>query len=229
MFPIGDDDSRLRGFHIITYALIAINVLVFIYELAQGEQLGRFFQAYAVIPKEITTGRDLPPRIEPLPVYATLLSSMFMHGGFMHIAGNMLYLWIFGDNVEEAMGSVRFLIFYLLCGLLASAAHIASNTASIVPSLGASGAIAGVLGAYLLFYPHQRVKVWMGLLFGIVEVPAIIVIGLWGLLQFVNGLGSLSQGTAQTGGVAYWAHIGGFIAGLALALPFRRRPRRYRG
>ncbi|MEW6731989.1 MAG: rhomboid family intramembrane serine protease [Acidobacteriota bacterium] len=222
MFPIGDDDSRLRGFHIVTYALVAINVLVFLYEVLLGEQLEIFFQAYAVIPKEIVSGRDLPPLIAPLPVYTTLFTSMFMHGGFLHVAGNMLYLWIFGDNIEESMGSLRFLLFYLLCGLLASFAHIISNTGSRVPSLGASGAIAGVLGAYLLFFPHQRVRVWMGWLFGIVEMPAIIVIGFWGLLQFISGLGSLTARTAQTGGVAYWAHIGGFVAGLILATLFRK-------
>src|SRR5207249_2945098 len=183
--------------------------------------------AYSVIPREIYTGQDYPPTISPLPVYTTLFTSMFMHGGFMHIAGNMLYLWIFGDNVEDAMGSVRFLIFYLLCGLVADMAQIISNPLSQVPSLGASGAIAGVLGAYLVLFPHQRVKVWMGWLLGVVEMPAIIVIGLWGILQFVNGLGSLSQRTAQTGGVAYWAHIGGFTAGLLLVFLFRKSKKKF--
>jgi membrane associated rhomboid family serine protease len=222
MLPIGDDDSNLRSFAVVTYTLIGINILVFIYEVLLGGQLNQFFQAYAVIPKEVVSGRDIPPLISPLPIYTTLLTSMFMHGGFMHIAGNMLYLWIFGNNVEDEMGSVRFIIFYLICGLVASLAHIISSPASRVPSLGASGAIAGVLGAYLLLFPRQRVKVWMGLLFGIVEMPAIIVIGMWGLLQFISGIGSLSQNTAQTGGVAYWAHIGGFVVGMALVFLFRK-------
>ena len=226
MLPIGDDNSNVTITPVVTYSLVAINILVFIYELMLGDHLNRFFQAYSVIPREVVSGVDLPPIIAPLPVYATIFTSMFMHGGFMHVAGNMLYLWIFGDNVEDEMGSVRFLVFYLICGILASVAHIMSNPASRVPSLGASGAIAGVLGGYLLLFPKQRVKVWMGLLFGIVEMPAIIVIGLWGLLQFVSGIGSLSENTAQTGGVAYWAHIGGFVAGMALVFLFRKKRKR---
>jgi membrane associated rhomboid family serine protease len=222
LFPIGDDDQELREFHLITYSLIAINVLVFIYELILGNALNRFFLSYSVIPLEIYTGRDLKPFIAPLPVYTTLFTSIFMHGGFAHILGNMLYLWIFGDNVEEAMGSVRFLFFYLLCGVIASLAHVISNPLSEVPSLGASGAIAGVLGGYLVLFPQQRVKVWMGWLFGVIELPAVIVIGLWGAFQLISGVGSLAAPNGERGGIAYWAHIGGFIAGLALVFLFRK-------
>src|SRR5262249_46854406 len=127
MLPIGDDDSNIQIVPIVTYALIGLNILVFIYELLLGDNLNYFIAAFAVVPREIVTGKDIPPLIAPLPVYTTLLTSMFMHGGFMHIAGNMLYLWIFGNNVEDAMGSLRFIFFYLICGLLADAAHIASN------------------------------------------------------------------------------------------------------
>jgi membrane associated rhomboid family serine protease len=234
LFPIGDDNSEIETFPIVTYALILANVLVFLYEMflqfgpQGGQHLAYFINAYSVVPKEIVTGRDLPPIIAPLPVYITLITSMFMHGGFLHIAGNMLYLWIFGDNVEDAMGSVRFLIFYLLCGFIADFAQIAADPSSRIPSLGASGAIAGVLGAYLVLFPYQRIKVWIGLLFGVVRMPAIIVIGLWAALQFISGFGSLSEKTAQTGGVAYWAHIGGFVGGLALVWIFRKRRQRPR-
>ncbi|MEP7274111.1 MAG: rhomboid family intramembrane serine protease, partial [Acidobacteriota bacterium] len=158
----------------------------------------------------------------PTPIYLTLLTAMFMHGGFMHIAGNMLYLFIFGDNVEDRMGHVKFVIFYLLCGLIASATHIFFGPDSRIPSLGASGAIAGVLGAYLVLYPHQRVRVLvpLGFFSQVTELPAIVVIGFWAVLQFFQGFGSIAE-TAQTGGIAYMAHVGGFVAGLVLVFLFR--------
>lgn len=228
LFPLGDDNSDRTRVPFVTYALIALNVLVFIYEMmlqyspSGNQQLEYFFYSYAVIPREIVSGRDIPPSIAPFPVYITLFTSMFMHGGLLHIAGNMLYLWIFGDNVEDSMGSGRFLIFYLICGLIAAAAQIIVNPSSTVPSLGASGAIAGVLGAYLVMFPTKKIKVWIGWAFGIVLMPAIVVIGLWAVLQFFNGYTSLQVRTAESGGVAYWAHIGGFIAGVILILLFRR-------
>jgi len=145
---------------------------------------------------------------------------MFMHGGWMHLLGNMLFLWIFGDNVEQAMGTVKFLLFYLVCGVIASAAQIVLDSSSDIPSLGASGAISGVLGAYIALFPRQRVRVLVGR--AVTQMPALAVIGLWILLQFVNGIGQLAR-TEQTGGVAYAAHVGGFVAGLALVWVFRDR------
>jgi membrane associated rhomboid family serine protease len=145
---------------------------------------------------------------------------MFMHGGWMHLGGNMLFLWVFGDNVEAAMGHAKYLAFYLLTGIAATAAHIALNSGSMVPSLGASGAISGVLGAYIIMFPKQRVRVMMGR--GVTQMPALMVIGMWIVFQFINGIGQLAN-TAETGGVAYAAHVGGFVAGVALVFLFRNR------
>ncbi len=234
LFPIGDDNSERQIFPVVTYTLIALNVLVFLYQLAHPE----FTYGYSVVPAEITQGRDINNIVQiggsrlrlfegPSPIYLTLFSAMFMHGDFMHIGGNMLYLWIFGDNVEDRMGHAKYLIFYLLCGVLASMTHIFFGPNSVVPSLGASGAIAGVLGAYLILFPHQGVRVFQ---WGrIVEMPALLVIGFWGLLQFLSGFGSLSK-TGQSGGVAYMAHVGGFVAGIVLQFFFRNpaSPRRFR-
>ncbi|MGH9842278.1 MAG: rhomboid family intramembrane serine protease [Blastocatellia bacterium] len=228
LFPIGDDNTMRHRTPVVTWTLIALNVMVFLYQMSNPE----FTYGYSVVPREITTGRDLVGAIPvgqsavelargPSPIYLTVFWAMFMHGGLAHIGGNMLYLWIFGDNVEDRMGHVKFLIFYLLCGILATAAHIFFGPSSVIPSLGASGAIAGVLGAYLILFPRQGVRVFQ---FGrVVEMPALIVIGLWGLLQFISGFGSL--GTAgQGGGVAYMAHVGGFVAGMALVFLFRNPP-----
>lgn len=237
LFPIGDDNSQRTITPMVTYGLIAANVLVFIYQATHPT----FTYGYSYVPAEITNGRDLVGTFSvgggqvqlfpgPVPIYLTLLFAMFMHGDLMHIGGNMLYLWIFGDNVEDRMGHVKFLIFYLLTGFLASAAQIFASPNSLIPNLGASGAIAGVLGGYLVLFPRQSVRVLIGR--GIVEVPAIIVIGLWGLLQFVSGFGQVAGG-GDRGGVAYMAHVGGFIAGIVLvfffrnpqaATPVRRRP-----
>lgn len=206
MFPIGDDNSARRLQPVVTYALIAINVLVFLLELQNGDN---FIQQWAFIPARFAA--------DPSGDAVTILSAMFMHGGWMHLGGNMLYLWIFGDNVEDRLGHVRFLLFYLVAGLAATFAQYSVNAASTVPNVGASGAIAGVLGAYLLMFPKARVDV----LFGrqIVAMPAFLVLGFWIVLQLVSGVGSIAD-TAQTeqGGVAYMAHVGGFIAGLALAV-----------
>jgi membrane associated rhomboid family serine protease len=206
MFPIGDDNSARRSTPVVTYVLIAINVVVFLLELQAGND---FIQKWAFIPARFSE--------EPAEDVATLFSAMFMHGGWMHLGGNMLYLWIFGDNVEDRFGSVRFLLFYLAAGLAASFAQYAVNPASPIPNVGASGAIAGVLGAYLLMFPKARVNVLLGR--QVVAMPAFIVLGFWIVLQLVSGVGSIAD-TAQTeqGGVAYMAHVGGFVAGLVLGV-----------
>jgi membrane associated rhomboid family serine protease len=214
MFPVGDDRVQGGPAAVATYALIALNVLAFLVELSQPSHgaLQSFIQAWGVVPREYSSFRDLPPTI-PLPFWSTLFTSMFLHGGWMHLGGNMLYLWIFGDNVEKVMGAARFLIFYLVCGLAASFAHIAFGPGSSTPAVGASGAISGVLGGYLLLFPQNRVRVLTR--GGIVSVPAIVVLGFWILIQLFNGIGSMAT-TSETGGVAYMAHIGGFVAGLVL-------------
>ena len=222
VMPLGDDDSALRGrFHLVTILLIVANVIVFFIQLAQGPDIERFFMKWSVIPLEYSRGADIPPAI-PVPFWSTLFTSMFMHGGWMHLFGNMLYLWIFGDNVEDSMGHVKYLVFYLICGVAAAFAQILTDADSQIPSLGASGAISGVLGAYIVMYPRQRVRVFV--MRAIVYMPAYVVIGLWVLLQFINGIGQLAR-TEETGGVAYAAHVGGFVAGLALVWVFRSRRR----
>ena len=180
----------------------------------------RFVSQYGLIPGELLGGRDLPPTI-PIPLWLTFLTSIFLHGGFMHLLGNMLYLWIFGDNVEDAMGSGRFVIFYILCGWVASLSQIAVGPSSAIPMIGASGAIAGVLAAYFMLFPYARVVTVIPIFFflRIVSLPAVFLLGFWFLLQVFNGAGTL--GTAS--GVAWFAHIGGFVAGIGLVFPFRRR------
>jgi membrane associated rhomboid family serine protease len=187
------------------------------YAIAQDDW---FLMQYALIPAELLGGVDLPPTT-PIPIWLTLLSSMFMHGGVLHVLGNMLYLWIFGDNVEDAMGPIRFLLFYLLCGAVASAAQIAIAPGSSVPLIGASGAIAGVLAAYFMLYPYAKVLTVIPIFFflRLIAVPAVFLLGFWFILQVISGAGSLGS----SGGVAWFAHIGGFVAGLVLVFPFRRR------
>ena len=230
MLPIGDEDNAPPGFPIVNVLIIAISLAVFLYQLASPE----FTNGYSAVPVEITTGRDLVGQFPvtlpdgsvalvdeargPSPIWLTLLTSMFMHGGWTHLGGNMLFLFIFGDNVEKALGHLRYLGFYLGCGLVASVAQVYSGPDSVLPSLGASGAIAGVLAAYLVYFPRNRVRVLLG--FFVTTVPAIAMIGLWAVIQFVNGFGATGV-NAQSGGVAYMAHIGGFIAGLILALVLR--------
>ena len=209
MFPIGDDDSAERTVPVVTYALIALNVLVFLLELNSGEP---FIERWSVVPRRLIQN--------PGGDFMTIFTSMFMHGGWLHLAGNMLYLWIFGDNVEDRFGHAKFILFYLLCGIAATVAQVAISAGSNVPNLGASGAIAGVLGAYLILFPRGSVRVMMGR--GVVPMPALVVIGFWIVLQFINGVGSITQ-SAETGGVAYMAHIGGFVAGLILTFLFGGR------
>jgi membrane associated rhomboid family serine protease len=207
MFPIGDDDTTRRTTPVVTYALIALNLLFFFVELSGGDP---FIQQWSVVPRRLLAN--------PATDFPTIFTSMFMHAGWLHLGGNMLYLWIFGDNVEDSFGHLKFLIFYLLCGIAATAAQLAFSVGSNVPNLGASGAIAGVLGAYILLFPRGQVKVLMGR--GVIPMPALVVIGLWIVLQFVSGIGSISN-TVDTGGVAYMAHIGGFVAGFVLTFLFR--------
>jgi len=216
MLPIGDDDSDRRFAPLINYALIAINILVFVFLQGMGGN-EKFTYAFSTVPAEILTGKDIaagPLEPTPVPVYFTLITSMFMHGGWAHLLGNMLFLWVFGDNIENRIGHMRYLIFYLVCGIIASLCHVfISGSDSSIPSLGASGAISGVLGGYLLLFPSRRVRVIMGR--GITTVPAFVALGLWIVFQVINGMGMLG-GDQTGGGIAYAAHIGGFIAGLAL-------------
>jgi membrane associated rhomboid family serine protease len=225
MLPLGDDDSDRGGaMPFVTWGLIAVNVLAFLLEISRPSEaaLQSFIQAWGVVPREYAQRQDLAPLI-PAPFWSTLFTSMFLHGGWMHLGGNMLYLWIFGDNLERVMGAVKFLIFYLLCGLAASAAHIFFNLQAGVPAVGASGAISGVLGGYLLLFPKNRVRVLTR--GGVAQVPAVVVLGLWIVLQLFSGIGTVARTSETGGGVAYMAHIGGFAAGLLLVKLFAtRRP-----
>jgi membrane associated rhomboid family serine protease len=254
LFPIGDDNTGRTATPVVNYLLIALNVLVFVFLQGLGSN-DKFTYAYSTVPGEIITGRDIVTRplsvqqitgqrLEmpglqptPIPVYLTLITSMFMHGGIAHIFGNMLFLFIFGDNIEDRLGHVRYLLFYLVCGILAGLAHVFATAAMaaaagdastlLVPSLGASGAISGVLGGYILLFPTNRVTVLISWFF--VPVPAFVAIGLWFVFQLISGLGVLGSGS-QAGGVAYAAHIGGFVAGLVLIKVFeigKRPPDRY--
>jgi membrane associated rhomboid family serine protease len=220
MLPIGDD-AEAGATPIVNWTLVALNVLAFLMEMAQpAEALQSFIQAWGVVPREYAAARDLAPTI-PLPFWTTLFTSMFLHGGWMHLGGNMLYLWIFGDNLERRMGSARFLAFYLLCGLAAGLGHILFSLQSDVPTIGASGAISGVLGGYLLLFPRNRVRVLAR--GGVVAMPAMAVLGFWILIQIVS---QMSVSTASGGGVAYLAHIAGFVAGLVLVRLFASGPSR---
>jgi membrane associated rhomboid family serine protease len=204
MIPISDDDSSRRLTPVVTYVLIALNALVFFLELSSGNA---FIERWAFVPSRFLAN--------PVADFPTLFTSMFMHAGWVHLLGNMLYLWIFGDNVEDRLGHAMYIIFYLLCGLGATFAQMAVSMGSNVPNLGASGAIAGVLGAYLLMFPRGKVNVLMGR--AIVPMPALVVLGLWILLQIFSSVGEFTTSEQTSGGgVAYMAHIGGFVTGLVL-------------
>jgi membrane associated rhomboid family serine protease len=222
MLPIGDDESEGSPVRLVTIVLVVANVLAFFLELNKPSEaaLQSFIQAWGVVPREYAARTDLVPHI-PLPFWSTLFTSMFLHGGWAHLGGNMLYLWIFGDNLEKVMGHVRFLLFYLVCGVAAGLAHIAFNSASNVPTVGASGAISGILGGYMLMFPQNRVRVLTNR--GITSVPAFVMLGLWIVIQLVSGFGSIAT-TSDTGGggVAFMAHVGGFVAGLVLVKLFAR-------
>lgn len=237
--PVGDDNRDRTRTPYVNYLFIIINILVFIFLQDMGRN-NLFTFAYATVPAEILTGEDIVsqskvfrdavtgqvitmPGLQPtnMPVYLTLISSMFMHGGLAHIAGNMLFLWVFGDNIEDTMGHRNYFFFYLLCGVLAGLAHVFTSAylgqSIYIPSLGASGAVSGILGGYILLHPTRKVHLWI--LFGIFSVPAFLAVGLWFIFQLINGAGMLG-GEEAAGGVAYAAHIGGFIAGLLLVKLF---------
>ncbi len=231
MIPFKDDNPS-RVFPFVTIFLILANVAVFVFQWMLGKGAQAFFVRYGAIPWEIAHFRELT-HLDPAlqtgwPSAVTLFSSMFIHGGILHLVGNMLYLWIFGDNVEGLMGPVRFFFFYIFCGLAAALTHVALEPNSTIPMVGASGAISGVLGAYLVRFPGARIHVLIFLFWFIrvVRVPALVVLGLWFILQIFNGLGSL--GSQGGGGVAWFAHIGGFVAGILLLFLFEKR-RRIRG
>ena len=238
MIPISDDDSDRTRTPYVNYIFIAINIIVFIVYQKFGSNID-FTYSYATVPAEILSGHDIVTAatnvhdplsgqivtipglgITAIPVWLTLITSMFMHGGIAHIAGNMLYLWVFGDNLEDKMGHVRYFFFYLLCGIIASLTHVFSDYLfgenHLIPSLGASGAISGVMGGYLLLFPSKRVTILFIIFF--IRVPAFIVLGSWILLQVANGTGYL--GGSEASGIAYAAHIGGFFAGLLLIKKF---------
>ena len=211
MFPLGDDNSMRRSTPYVTYTLIIINVLVFLLELQNGDE---FIQQWAFVPARFSADEaaNIP----------TIFTAMFMHGGWLHLGGNMLYLWIFGDNVEDRFGHLKFLIFYLLTGIAATFAQYYVMPGSNVPNVGASGAIAGILGAYILMFPQARVNVLVGN--QMVAMPALIVLGLWIALQLFSGVGAIAytdETTRDVGGVAYMAHVGGFVAGLLMTFMFR--------
>jgi membrane associated rhomboid family serine protease len=218
------DLNPARTFPLVNVSLIALNVLGFFYELGLGVRLEGFLMSAAFVPERYFVPGNLGADLQSIVV------SMFLHGGWMHLLGNMLYLWIFGDNVEDRLGHARYLVFYLLAGWAATLAHAVFNPNSSIPSIGASGAIAGVLGAYAYLFPHARVLtlIPLGFYSQLQELPALLVLGLWFVLQLFSGVGELAVRTAQSGGVAWWAHIGGFVAGLVLivVLGGKRRAQR---
>lgn len=216
MIPVGDTEVRGSGPSIVTIALIVINVIVFLFEAMMSQpELENFIRSYGVVPAQITQGNGL----------ITLLTHMFLHGGWMHLIGNMVFLWVFGDNIEAVLGKVMYLAFYIAGGLAAAALQILVDPASTIPSVGASGAIAAVLGAYIVMFPHSRVKVMVmsrvGM--GMTRVAALVFLGIWFVTQLFSGVASLGVPTAQTGGIAFWAHIGGFLFGLLVGFLFRGR------
>lgn len=238
LLPIGDDNRDRRITPFVNYILIGINLYVYFVLQQWGSNIPFTF-AYATVPAEILSNTDLVSQsqvitdpytgqaiempglqVTPIPVFLTLLTSTFMHGGFAHLAGNMLFLWVFGDNLEDRLGHLRYLFFYLLCGVLAGLSHVFSSlilsSSMLIPSLGASGAISGILGGYILLFPTRGVHVWI--FFLVVTIPAFLAVGIWFIFQVLNGLGTL--GGEEAGGVAYAAHIGGFIFGLLLVKRF---------
>jgi membrane associated rhomboid family serine protease len=221
LFPFRDDNPT-RSAPAVTMALIAMNVLVFLYQFSLPESAGqRFIYSFGMIPAVLLGGAQLPPELAAVPSWATVFSSMFMHGGIMHIVGNMLFLWVFGNNIEDAMGHLRFVVFYLVCGVAAALTQGFSDTSSEIPMIGASGAVSGVLGAYLVLHPkaHVHTLLFLGFFVRVITLPAMAVLGIWFVLQLV----SATMAPAGGGGVAFLAHIGGFIAGAALVLLFRNK------
>ena len=216
MIPLNDENPSYST-PVVVYALIAINVVVFLHQMSLGRGLDGFFQLYAVIPQQLTASFNGIPVNQPVPEILTLITSQFLHGGLMHIGGNMLFLWTFGDNIEHDLGHFKFLLFYLTCGVLAGLTHWFFGMQSGVPTVGASGAIAGVMGAYIIKYPKAKILTLLPLLFifTTVRIPAIYFLGFWFVQQAFSSVASL--GMPEAGGVAYWAHSGGFIFGAILA------------
>jgi len=232
MFPIADDNPRIDTPYV-TWTIIGICVLVFFWQLSLGANGGEIaVYQFGMIPARLFGGAELDPELVAVPAWTTVFTSMFMHGGWLHLGFNMLFLWIFGDNVEDSMGHARYLAFYLLCGIAAALAQSLVNPSSTTPMIGASGAISGVLGAYLLLHPYATVRtvIFLGIFATMMHLPAMIVLGLWFVMQLV----SAALGSAGQPGVAFWAHIGGFIAGMALIPLFKKpnvpllQPARYR-
>jgi membrane associated rhomboid family serine protease len=217
MIPLGDNVSSKR-FPTVTLGLIVVNTIIFLFEVLFEPAADQMAQMFGATPSNIMTGWTNPLTL------ATLVTAMYLHGGWAHLIGNMIYLWVFGDNVEDRMGHVGFFIFYTLCGVLSGMAQVLAMPTSSIPAIGASGAIAGVLGAYLLLFPRARVRTLIPLIFiyTTVHLPAVIVLGGWFLVQFLNGLASINV-NVQTGGVAWWAHIGGFVVGMILMPLFRQK------
>lgn len=220
MIPLRDS-VPLRTWPVVTWLLIGMNVWAFLNELLLGPELEAFVRTWGFVPARYFALGELHPE-DWAGRYLPILTSMFLHGGWLHLAGNMWFLWIFGDNVEDMLGSIRFVFFYLFCGLAAGFTHFILDPSSSVPTIGASGAIAGVLGGYMLLFPGARVLtlVPLGFFLRVMEIPAAVMIGLWFVIQLASGV--LTQGMEQ-GGVAWWAHVGGFVAGLVLVFPLRRR------
>ena len=222
MIPIGDS-TRRRTTPYVNVGIIIACVLGFLYELSLSTiDVGRFFQDWGVVPVQLVDWLESPSVVEEP---STVVTSMFIHGGWLHLIGNMLFLWVFGDNVEDAMGHGRYLVFYLLAGLAATALQVFIDQESLIPMVGASGAIAGVLGAYLVLYPRATVSVlipWLWFL-GVFPVPAAFLIVFWFLLQLLSGVASLGAGDGVTQAIAFWAHVGGFVAGVVLVWVFRRQ------
>ncbi len=216
MLPIGDELHGRTRTPYVTYTLVAVNVLIFLYEIIlPNRALTEFIYQWGVIPAEVSNQQRL----------FTIVSSMFLHGGWFHLVGNMLFLYVFGDNIEDTMGHVRFLAFYLVCGVGAALAQVWLNPASQIPLIGASGAIAGVLGAYIVLFPHGRIRtlIFAGHFVTVIMIPAWVMLGYWIVIQFISGFMALGVRTEDTGGVAFWAHIGGFVLGAALVFLFRDR------
>ncbi len=218
--PLKDDNPlQIIPFQAVTVGLIGLCVMVFLWQITLPEPAAsQAFFSFGAIPAIIFDYRELPPEIVVLPGELTLVTSMFLHAGWLHLGGNMLYLWIFGDNIEDAMGHFKFIVFYLVCGIAGALAHGLSDPASVTPMVGASGAIAGVLGAYLVLHPRTRVLV-LALYRIPLHLPAYIVLGGWVLLQIFN----VYAGDSTAGGTAWWAHIGGFATGVLLIVPMRRK------
>jgi len=221
MFPLRDTIPS-RSFPIVTLFLIITNSIIFIYELFLGPALDQFLNTFGVIPVFYRQAIQENP-IQIIPGIIPIFSSIFLHGGWMHVISNMWYLWIFGDNVEDRTGHLRFLLFYLLCGVLATLAHIITNPLSAVPTIGASGAIAGVMGAYFILYPRARIVtlIFLFIFVQIVEIPALFFLGFWVILQILSGAFTTGL-TKESGGVAWWAHIGGFLVGFLLIFIFKK-------